>query len=133
MSSTTSNIDHERYRIEVSAKSAYVAEQSSPEKEKFVFTYTISVHNTGGVAAQLQSRHWIITDANGRVQEVHGDGVVGQQPRLAPGERFEYTSGALLDTPVGSMYGSYKMIAEDGIEFDAPIPAFRLSVPNLIH
>ncbi len=127
------NIDHERYRIEVSAKSAYVAEQSSPEKEKFVFTYTISVHNTGEVAAQLQSRHWIITDANGRVQEVHGDGVVGQQPHLAPGERFEYTSGALLDTPVGSMYGSYRMVAEDGIEFDAPIPAFRLSVPNLIH
>ena len=121
------------YHIEVAVESAYVVEHSAPENNRFVFTYTITLRNTGTVAAQLRTRHWIITDANARVQEVRGEGVVGKQPRLAPGEGFQYTSAAVIETPVGSMHGSYRMLADDGREFDAPIPAFSLSVPNLVH
>ena len=122
-----------RYRIQVDVRSTYVDEHSAPENKRFVFAYTVTIRNTGTVAAQLRTRHWIITDANARVQEVQGEGVVGEQPRLAPGEGFQYTSAAVIETPVGSMHGSYRMVADDGREFDAPIPAFSLSVPNLVH
>ena len=125
--------DDGRYRIQVDVQSLYIDEHSAPEDERYVFAYTVTIRNTGEVAAQLRTRHWIITDANARVQEVHGEGVVGEQPRLAPGEGFQYTSAAVIETPVGSMHGSYRMVADDGREFDAPIPAFSLSVPKLVH
>ena len=122
-----------RYRIQVEVQSTYVLEHSRPGDDHYVFAYTVTIRNTGTVAAQLQTRHWIITDANVKVQEVRGDGVVGEQPHLAPGEGFRYTSAAIIETPVGSMYGSYQMIADDGQRFDAPIPVFSLSVPNVVH
>jgi ApaG protein len=122
-----------RYSIEVTARPAYLADQSDPSKNQFVFAYTITITNTGTVTAQLISRHWKITDADHRVQEVKGVGVVGQQPVLKPGERFEYTSGASLPTPVGTMHGTYQMVAEDGHAFDATIPSFTLSVPRTLH
>jgi len=125
--------DDQRYDITVVTKSAYLADQSDPDKEQFVFAYTITVTNTGTVAAQLVGRHWIITDAEHRVQEVKGLGVVGQQPLLKPGESFEYTSGASIPTQVGTMRGAYQMVAEDGHTFDAPIPLFTLSVPRTLH
>ena len=123
----------DRYRIQVDVESIYVDEHSSPDNEQYVFAYTVTIRNTGAIAAQLRTRHWIITDANERIREVRGDGVVGEQPHLAPGEGFRYTSAAVIETPVGSMHGSYQMVADDGHRFDAPIPAFRLSVPNLLH
>ena len=123
----------DRYHIQVDVQSSYVVEHSAPENKRYVFAYTVTIRNTGAVAAQLRTRHWIITDANARVQEVRGEGVVGEQPHLAPGEGFQYTSAAVIETPVGSMHGSYRMLADDGREFDAPIPAFSLSVPNLVH
>jgi len=122
-----------RYDISVVTKSAYVADQSDPGKDKYVFSYTITITNTGDIAAQLVSRHWIITDGEHRVQEVKGLGVVGQQPLLKPGESFEYTSGASIPTAVGTMRGTYQMRAEDGQTFDAPIPPFTLSVPRTLH
>ena len=125
--------DRKKYDITVAANAAYLAEQSDPSKNQYVFAYTITVTNTGAVAAQLVSRHWIITDGEHRVQEVRGLGVVGQQPLLKPGESFEYTSGTHLPTPVGTMRGSYQMVAEDGRTFDAPIPPFTLSVPRTLH
>lgn len=121
------------YAIEVKVESRYLPDQSDPRENRYVFAYTVRLLNTGRVAAQLLRRHWIIVDGNGKVQEVRGDGVVGEQPRLAPGERYEYTSGAVLETAVGSMRGSYEMLAEDGTRFLAPIPAFRLAVPRVIH
>lgn len=121
------------YRIEVSAQSTFVRDQSTPEDDKYVFAYTVTISNTGTVAAQLKTRHWIITDARGNIQEVRGEGVVGEQPYLSPGESFRYTSAAMLETPVGTMHGSYQMIADDGTEFDAPIPPFGLALPNMIH
>src|SRR5574337_1393069 len=124
--------DDKRYAISVSPKSFYLEDQSDPEKRQFVFAYTITVTNVGSVAARLVSRHWIITDAEHRVQEVRGAGVVGKQPVLAPGESFEYTSGASLPTAVGTMHGSYQMLAEDGTAFDVPIPIFTLSVPRTL-
>ena len=126
-------VDSKRYEIEVLAKPAYLADQSDPAKSQFVFAYTITITNTGNVTAQLISRHWVITDAEHRVQEVKGLGVVGQQPVLKPGERFEYTSGASIPTPVGTMRGTYQMVAEDGSAFDATIPPFTLSVPRVLH
>ena len=125
--------DETQYEIRIEPVSTYVAEQSDPSRDQFVFSYTIRITNVGTVAARLVSRHWIITDGEHRVQEVRGAGVIGQQPRLAPGESFEYTSGASLTTPVGTMRGSYQMVAEDGREFDAPIPPFTLSVPRTLH
>jgi ApaG protein len=122
-----------RYAIEVTAKPTYLADQSDPAKSQFVFAYTITITNTGSVSAQLISRHWFITDSEHKVQEVKGLGVVGQQPVLKPGERFEYTSGASLPTPVGTMHGTYQMLAEDGHSFDATIPSFTLSVPRTLH
>jgi len=123
----------DQYRIDVSAESTFVRDQSVPDDDKYVFAYTITINNTGSVTAQLRSRHWIITDGRGKVQEVRGEGVVGEQPRLSPGESFRYTSAAMLETPVGTMHGSYQMLADDGTEFDAPIPPFGLALPNMIH
>ena len=122
-----------KHQITVSPKATFVPEQSDPAQARYVFAYTITITNTGMVAARLMSRHWIITDAQNQVQEVKGDGVVGEQPLLRPNESFEYTSGAAIATPVGTMRGSYRMVAEDGVEFDAPIPEFTLSMPRVLH
>lgn len=119
--------------IKVNVKTHYIEEQSSPEMERFVFSYNVTLYNAGNIAAKLMTRHWIITDANGNVQEVHGEGVVGEKPYLRPGESFEYTSGTVLDTPVGSMQGSYQMVTDDGHPFNAEIPAFTLALPNTLH
>ena len=121
------------YDIEVSVETAYVAEHSEPEEDRFVFAYTITLVNRGSVSAQLLSRHWVITDADSQVEEVRGEGVVGEQPVLKPGEGFRYTSGAVIETPVGTMHGSYQMVAEDGQEFDATIPQFVLAAPRILH
>ena len=121
------------YDVSVSAATQYLAEQSDEAASRFVFAYTITLRNTGSVAAQLISRHWIITDAQGLVQEVRGLGVVGAQPLLQPGESYEYTSGASIATAVGTMKGSYQMVASDGTRFEAPIPEFTLSVPRVLH
>ena len=121
------------YQIKVSAESIYIRDQSEPDDDRYLFAYTIVIKNTGRLAAQLRTRHWIITDANGKVQEVRGDGVVGEQPNLGPGEEFTYTSAAVLETPVGAMQGSYQMVSEDGVEFDAEIQAFGLSIPDVLH
>ena len=122
-----------KYDIAVTAKATYVPAQSDPQNNRYVFAYTITIRNTGSSAAQLVSRHWIITDAENQVQEVKGDGVVGEQPYLKPGEGFEYTSGTAIATPVGTMRGSYQMMAEDGVQFDAPIPEVTLSMPRVLH
>ena len=121
------------YRIQVDVETAYIESQSTPEQNRYVFAYTITIHNAGSVAAKLLTRHWLITDANGKVQEVRGDGVVGEQPHLRPGESFQYTSGTMIETPVGSMSGSYQMLADDGTRFDAEIRPFSLSVPRTLH
>ena len=122
-----------RHQIEVEVETSYLDEQSEPAEHRFVFAYTVTLRNAGAVPARLLTRHWIITDANGRVQEVRGDGVVGEQPHLKPGQGFRYSSGAVLETPVGSMHGSYRMVGDDGEQFDAPIAAFRLAKPGLLH
>jgi ApaG protein len=122
-----------QYDIKVSAHAFYLPEQSDEENDQFVFAYTIKITNTGTVAAKLVSRHWIITDSDGKVQEVRGVGVVGAQPELKPGESFEYTSGSSLETSVGTMRGSYQMLAGDGTRFDAIVPEFTLSVPRVLH
>ena len=121
------------YDIEVSVETTYVAEHSEPEEDRFVFAYTITLFNRGSVSAQLLSRHWIITNSDSLVEEVRGEGVVGEQPVLKPGEGFRYTSGAVIETPVGTMQGSYQMLAEDGQEFDTTIPKFVLSAPRTLH
>jgi len=123
----------ETYSIQVEVETQYVKEQSLPDQDHYVFAYTITIHNNGSVPAQLLNRHWIITDANNRVQEVKGEGVVGEQPHLKPGEKYRYTSGTMLETPVGTMRGSYQMLADDGVEFDAEIPVFTLSMPRTLH
>jgi ApaG protein len=122
-----------RYDIAVSAATQYLPEQSDETTGRYVFAYTITLRNTGSLAAQLISRHWIITDSQGLVQEVRGLGVVGAQPLLQPGESFEYTSGASIASAVGTMRGSYQMLAEDGARFEAPIAEFTLSVPRVLH
>jgi ApaG protein len=119
------------FRIQVATN--YISEQSEPESGRYVFAYTITIANTGELPARLMSRHWIITDANGKVKEVSGDGVVGEQPRLNPGEEFRYSSGAVLETPVGAMQGLYRMQADNGVSFDAPIAPFTLAVPGVLH
>lgn len=123
----------ETYRIEVEAVAEYIEAQSNPDDDHYVFAYNITIRNTGTVAAKLISRHWIITDGTGQVQEVHGQGVVGEQPLLAPGETFRYTSGSVLETAVGTMQGSYQMEAVDGHRFSADIPAFVLAMPRVLH
>ena len=125
--------ENTRYEFSVSPKVTFLADQSDPDKNHYVFAYTITVTNTGSVAAQLVSRHWIITDAENRVQEVKGQGVVGKQPVLKPGESFEYTSGTSIPTAVGTMRGSDRMVAEDGLAFDVPIAPFTLSIPRTLH
>lgn len=122
-----------KYHIDVSVNTAYLADQSDPSSDRYVFAYTVTIANVGTVAAQLISRHWVITDAENVVQEVKGLGVVGEQPLLRPGESFEYTSGTAMATPVGTMRGTYQMVAEDGNKFDAEIPAFTLSMPRVLH
>ena len=121
------------HALHIAVATQYLDEQSAPDESRFVFAYTIRIRNIGSVPAQLLSRHWVITDGNGKVQEVRGDGVVGEQPHLAPGESFEYTSGAVLETDHGAMRGSYFLRADDGTEFAAPIDAFTLSVPRTWH
>ncbi len=122
-----------KYEMTIAVTTQYVAEQSDPAIDRHVFSYTITISNSGTVPAQLISRHWIITDADGQVQEVRGLGVVGHQPLLAPGQSFEYTSGCQLSTPVGTMKGSYQMTAEDGMQFEAPVGEFVLSMPRVLH
>ena len=121
------------YHITVAAQAFFLEEQSNPDRDRYVFAYTVQVLNQGNIAARLLSRHWIITDANGKVEEVRGEGVVGEQPYLRPGEGFQYTSGTILETAVGSMKGSYQMLADDGVAFDAEIPPFVLSIPRTLH
>ncbi len=122
-----------KYEFTVTASPQFIAEQSDPEADQYVFAYTITVHNTGEMTARLLSRHWVITDADGKVEEVKGDGVVGEQPLLRPGEAFRYTSGLPLETPVGSMRGTYHCVAEDGTHFDASVPEFVMSMPRVLH
>ena len=119
--------------ITVEVEAQYIEGQSEPDNERYVFSYTITIRNEGGIPAQLLSRHWVITDANGNIQEVKGEGVVGEQPHLKPGEGFQYTSGAMIATPVGSMRGTYQMLTDGGDEFDAEIPAFTLAIPRTLH
>ena len=122
-----------KYQISINVDTAYLAEQSDPSADRYVFAYTVTISNTGTVSAQLISRHWIITDAENVTQEVKGLGVIGEQPLLRPGESFEYTSGTAMATPVGTMRGTYQMVAEDGNKFDAEIPLFTLSMPRVLH
>lgn len=122
-----------KYEFTVRAEPRFVPEQSDANAGRYVFAYTITVANTGQVAAQLLARHWIITDADGDIEEVRGEGVVGEQPVLRPGEAFQYTSGCPLSTPVGTMRGTYFCVAEDGTRFEVPIPEFVLSAPRVLH
>ncbi len=124
---------NEKNKIVVEATPHYIAAQSVPEKDRYVFAYSISITNQGEVAATLLSRQWIITDANGKIQEVRGEGVVGEQPYLKPGETFTYTSGAIIETPVGTMQGVYAMHSDGGEDFNAEIPRFTLSIPRTLH
>ena len=124
---------NDHYNIAVDVETSYLEEQSAPDMNRYVFAYTITIRNEGNLPAKLLTRHWIINDANGNVQEVHGEGVVGEQPYLKPGDSFQYTSGTVIETPVGSMEGSYQMLSEDGTPFDADIPAFTLSLPHKLH
>lgn len=120
-----------KIRIDVSAN--YLDEQSKPDESHYAFSYTITIRNEGHVPARLLTRHWVITDANGKVREVRGEGVVGEQPYLLPGQGFRYSSGAVLETPVGAMQGTYQMLGDDGAQFDAPIAPFTLAIPGLLH
>jgi ApaG protein len=121
------------YRIRVDVSASYIDEQSKPEEDHYAFSYTITLRNVGQVPARLMTRHWLITDANGKVREVRGEGVLGEQPHLQPGQGFRYSSGAVLATPVGAMQGSYQMLADDGAHFDAPVAPFTLAMPGLLH
>lgn len=122
-----------KYNICVDVQTKFLPEQSIPEDNRFAFCYTITIHNKGELPAKLLSRHWKITNSEGSVKEIEGEGVVGEQPHLRAGESFRYTSGAIIDTPVGAMQGTYFMIADDGFNFNAEIPAFSLAVPTLVH
>jgi len=126
-------MDRADYAIDIDVDTRYLDDQSAPEEGRFVFAYTIHIRNNGKVPARLLGRHWIITDANGKTEEVRGEGVVGEQPWLRPGEDYRYTSGAVLETSLGTMRGSYDMLADDGTRFDAPIPSFTLSMPRTLH
>ncbi|MCH8301168.1 MAG: Co2+/Mg2+ efflux protein ApaG [Proteobacteria bacterium] len=126
-------MESNKYEIRIEVVTKYVVDQSEPDIGRYVFAYTITIENLGDLPARLVSRHWIITDANGKVQEVTGDGVVGEQPHLKPGETFRYSSAAVLETPVGAMQGSYRMETDNGTSFDAPIPPFTLAVPGVLH
>ena len=126
-------VDKIDYNILVDVETTYVEAESDPDQQRYVFAYTVTIQNHGNLPAKLLTRHWIITDSNGKTQEVRGEGVVGEQPHLRPGEGFQYTSGTMIETPVGSMHGSYQMVAEDGTHFDAEIRPFTLSVPRILH
>ena len=125
--------DSNKYRIEIHPVAQFIPEQSDPTENRYLFTYTITIKNIGEMAAQLVSRHWIITDANNEQQEVRGLGVIGKQPLLKPGESFQYSSGSGLNTPVGTMKGTFQMVAEDGTHFNAEIPEFALAMPRVLH
>ena len=125
--------DEVNYDIRVSVSTQYIEAESNAEASRFVFAYTITITNQGDIPAKLLSRHWIITDANNRVQEVKGKGVIGEQPYLKPGQSFQYTSGTMLETPVGSMQGTYQMIADDDHHFDAIIEPFSLALPRMLN
>lgn len=120
-------------KIDIEVLPSFIAEQSDPATNHYVFSYTVTIRNSGSTAAKLLTRHWVITDGDGAVQEVNGDGVIGEQPRLNPGEGFQYTSGTFMNTPFGTMHGSYQMLSDSGEKFDAEIPPFRLTVPNALH
>jgi len=122
-----------KHHIEIAVKTTFLPGQSAPEQNRYAFAYTITITNAGSIPARLVTRHWVITDSNNRTQEVRGSGVVGQQPYLEPGMSFEYTSGTVIETPVGVMRGSYQMVADDGTEFDAEVPSFTLSMPRTLH
>jgi ApaG protein len=126
-------MSEERYKIGVTVETNYIPEQSIPEENQFVFSYTITIRNEGEVASRLLNRYWLITNGDGKHEEVRGEGVVGEQPYLQPGEKFRYTSGTVMETPVGTMEGSYQMLADDGKKFDAPIPLFSFSTPHALH
>ena len=130
MSSDPAN---EEYRIRISVESAYLDSESDPDDERFVFSYTVTIENLGNTPAQLLNRHWIIIDGNGREQEVKGEGVVGEQPLIEPGTGYQYTSGTMLETPVGIMQGSYQMLGSNGLLFDAEIKPFTLAIPRVLH
>ncbi len=121
------------HELKVQVKTVYMGDQSQPESDRYTFAYTVTMENTGTVPAKLLGRRWVITDANGKVVEVMGEGVVGEHPYLRPGEAFEYTSAATIETPVGSMHGSYQLLADDGVPFEAPIAAFSLAMPRRLH
>jgi len=125
--------DQSSNEIEVDIDTLYIESESDPERNRFVFSYTVTIRNVGENAARLLTRHWVIRDANGKVQEVQGDGVVGEQPHLKPGEGFQYTSGTMLETSMGTMGGSYSLVSDDGTEFKAPIADFLLSAPRTLH
>ncbi|MFZ4703686.1 MAG: Co2+/Mg2+ efflux protein ApaG [Candidatus Methylumidiphilus sp.] len=122
-----------KHQIDIDAISSYLESQSLPEADRYVFSYTITIRNSGAKPARLLARHWVITDANGKVQEVRGEGVVGEKPHLSPGDSFRYTSAAMIETPVGVMRGEYLLISDEGESFDAEIPSFTLSVPRVLH
>jgi ApaG protein len=126
-------MEEKTFDIGIDVATNYIDDQSEPESDRYVFAYTITIANNGELPARLISRHWVITDANGKVQEVTGDGVVGEQPHLNPGEVFRYSSGAVLETPVGAMQGLYRMEADNGVNFYAPIAPFTLAVPGVLH
>lgn len=123
----------QEYQFQISVQTQYIEAQSEPENERYVFAYTIQITNTGSHGATLNARHWVITDANGEVTEVKGQGVVGEQPYIAPGKSYEYSSGAVLNTPIGTMQGSYQMETDSGTQFDTPIPVFSLAAPGALH
>jgi len=123
----------DKYNVTVGIETEYLASQSEPEQQRYVFAYHVTIANTGDVPAQLLTRHWIITDGNESIEEVKGDGVVGEQPHLKPGEEHRYSSGAIIKTPIGTMSGSYQMVADDGTAFDAPIETFVLAIPGQLH
>jgi ApaG protein len=125
--------DSPTYHITITVDTRYIEQDSDPDANRYVFSYTITIINTGTIAAKLLNRHWIITDADGRIQEVRGKGVIGKQPHIKPGESFTYTSGTFMETAVGFMQGTYQMIADDEHRFEAEIPAFRLAVPGILH
>ena len=124
---------NDRHDVRVEVETRYIPDQSQPDHHRYVFAYTITISNRGSLGARLLNRHWIITDANGRTQEVRGEGVVGQQPHLQPGEAYRYTSGTALETPVGAMEGEYEMVDDEGERFIAPIAPFSLRTPNTIN
>jgi len=121
------------YEFTVTVETVFIPEQSDVELNRYAFAYHVKIINTGNIAAQLISRNWVITEANGEIQEVKGLGVIGAQPLLKPNEHFEYTSGTVINTPMGKMHGTYQMVAEDGEKFDAIIPAFELTMPRVLH